>query len=177
MPIIAVGVGSLRLTGLSPIGGGKQYTPHFKERTGSTSGEEPVYLLEITHPQLAQPVRVVRDNQDIVSNGSLFLAVPFDIQLPTDIEGELPRAGIQIDNVGRELTQWIDASGGGKGARVRLMQIMRDTPNVIEEDVTLDLLKVRQTKTTISGELGYEDTLNLPALAISYRPDNTPAIF
>lgn len=155
----------------------KAYTANFKEKTGSTSGQEPLYLLEITHPQLATPVRIVRDTQNIVSNGETFIAMNFDIQLPDDLQGQLPRAPIRIDNVGRELTQWLDASNGGRGALVRVMQVMRDDPDTLEYDVTMDLLRVRQNGAYVTGELGYEDTLNLPALAITYRQDNTPGIF
>lgn len=155
----------------------KAYTANFKEKTGSTSGEEPVYLLEISHPQLAVPVRVVRDTQDLVSNGDTYIAMNFDIQLPDDLQGKLPRAPIRIDNVGRDLTQWIDESKGGRGATVRVMQVMRDDPDTLEYDVTMDLLRVGQNGAHVTGELGYEDTLNLPALAMTYRSDNTPAIF
>lgn len=155
----------------------KAYTANFKEKTGSTSGEEALYLLEITHPQLSVPVRVVRDTQDIVSNGNTFIAMSFDIQLPDDLAGRLPRAPIQIDNVGRELTSWIDESKGGRGAQVRVMQVMRDDPDTLEYDVTMDLLRVSQNGAFVTGELGYEDTLNAPALLASYRPDNTPGIF
>jgi hypothetical protein len=153
------------------------YSANFKEKTGSTSGEEPVYLLEISHAALAVPVRVVRDTQDLVSNGNTFIALAFEIQLPSDIEGRLPRVPIRIDNIGRELTQWLDASNGGQGATARVMQVMRDDPDTLEYDVTLDLLNVKQNGAFVTGELGYENTLALPALVASYRPDNTPAIF
>lgn len=155
----------------------KQYTTNFVDKTASTSGEEPVYLLEITHPQLAVPVRVVRDTQNIVSNGNTFIALAFEISLPDDVQGKQPRAPLRIDNVGRELTQWLEASQGGRGAQVRVMQVMRDDPNTLEYDVTLDLLNVRQNGAFVTGELGYENTLDLPALAATYRPDNTPGIF
>jgi len=155
----------------------KNYTANFKEKTGSTSGEEPVYLLEITHPQLAQPVRVVRDTDNLVSNGNTFIALDFDIALPDDVQGKLPRAPIRIDNIGRELTQWLDGSKGGKGAQVRIMQVMRSAPDLIEYEITTDLLRVRQDGGYINGEVGYEDTLNVPALLATQRPDNQPGIF
>lgn len=153
------------------------YTSHFKERTGSTSGEEPVYLLEITHPDLAVPVRIARDNQDVVSGGVTFTAMAFEIQLPDDVDKQLPRAPIQIDNVGRELVQWLEASNGGQGAQVRVMQVMRDTPDVIEYDITMDLLNVHQNAAFVTGELGYEDVLNRAGMIAMYRPDNTPGMF
>lgn len=155
----------------------KQYTSVFKEEVASTSGEEPVYLAEITHPQLSVPIRIVRDNQDLVSNGNTYIALPFDVQLPDDVSGQLPEAAIRFDNVGRELTQWIDQSQGGKGAQIRLMQVLRSDPDVIQYDANLDLLAVQQNGAYITGKLGYEDTLNLPLLAMSFRIDNTPGLF
>ena len=153
------------------------YTAHFKESVGSTSGVAPLYLLEITHDQLAVPIRVVNDNQDLVSNGDTYTAYAFRITLPTDIAGQLPRATLTIDNVGRDLTQWLDDSNGGKGAQVRLMQVMPDDPDTLEYEITLDLIGVSQSQADITGVLGYDDTLNLAGLPISYRPDIAPGIF
>lgn len=155
----------------------RNYSAHFRDRTGASSGQEPLYLLEITHPQLAVPVRVVNDNQDLVSNGNTFTAMAFRISLPDDVAQQMPRAQLAIDNIGRELTQWLEASNGGQGAQVRVMQVMRDTPNVIEADYTLDLLNVKQTVFEVTADLGYEDTLGRPALVATYRPENTPGLF
>lgn len=153
------------------------YSSHFRERTGSLSGEEPLYLLEISHPQLAQPIRVVNDTQDLVSGGHSFTGMGFRVALPDDFAQQMPRAQIAIDNVGRELTQWLEASNGGAGAQVRMMQVMRDAPDLLEADVTLDLINVKQNALQVSGDLGFEDTLNQPGLIATYRPDNTPSIF
>jgi hypothetical protein len=153
------------------------YSAHFRERTGAASGEEPLYLLEIAHPQFATPVRIVDDTQDIVSSGNSFSACEFGVALPDSMAQTLPRAPIWIDNVGRELTAWLEASIGGKGATVRMMQVMRDTPDVLEADFTLDLLSVKQGMLVISGELGYEDVLNVPGMIATYRPNNTPGLF
>lgn len=153
------------------------YTDLYKERTGSSSGEEPVYLLEIAHPQLAEPIRVVRDTEDLVSNGETFVALAFEVALPDDLENQMPRAPIRMDNVGGELTAWLDASQGGRGSTVRIMQVMRETPDTIESDMTLDLLNVKRDGAFVYGELGYEDTFSMPGLAILQRPDNQPGIF
>lgn len=153
------------------------YTANFVEKVSSTSGEAPVYLLEITHAQLAVPIRVVNDNSDIVSNGDTYTAFAFRINLPDDVAGRLPRAQLTLDNLGRELTSWLDASNGGKGAQVRIMQVMRDAPDVIEYEITLDLIGVSQNVAEVTGTLGYDDTLNLAGLPITYRPDVAPGIF
>ena len=155
----------------------RTYSSNFKEKTGSTSGEEPVHLIEITHAQLAQPVRLCNDTQDLTSNGNTFTALPFRIALPDDFARKSPEARLSIDNVGRELTQWLDGSNGGRGARVRIMQVMRNAPNVLELDITCDLLDVRQNVLEVSGRLGYENILDIPALPETYRPENTPGLF
>ena len=153
------------------------YTAHFKERTGSTGGEEPLYLMEIVHEDLAVPIRVVNDTQDLVHLGNTYTAYPFEISLPEDMSGQLPRAQLRIDNTGRELTQWIDSSLGGRGAQVTVKQVVRDTPDVIEYQITCDLMNVVQTIPEISSQLGYDDVLNMPGLVIQHRPDINPGIF
>lgn len=160
----------------------KPYSANFKEQTGATSGEEPLYLIRITHPQLAVPARYVRDSQNLVITHPVhgveeYFAAWFDVMMPDDVSGKLPRAPIRFDNIGRELTQWIDQSKGGKGAQMEVMQVMREAPAVIEADIVCDLVRVHQNPAFIIGEIGYEDTLNQPALSATYRPDTAPGIF
>lgn len=150
---------------------------NFTKKTGATSGQEPLLCLEITHAQLAQPLRMVRDTQDLVHGGNNFPARNFDVQWPDDIAGKPPRAPIRIDNTDRALSLWLDASLGGKGATVRFFCVMRDTPEVVEDEITCDLLRASQAGAFVTGELGYEDVLNTPALVAHYRPDSATGIF
>lgn len=155
----------------------KNYTTNFREQTGPTTGSEPVYLLEITHAQLSVPIRVVNDTQDLVHNGNTFVAVAFRVQFPDDISRSVPQVPIAIDNVGREMAQFLEQAQGGKGAKVRIMQVMRDTPNVVEQEYTLDLVGVRQNMLEITGALSYENFLDIPALAATYTPELAPGLF
>jgi hypothetical protein len=155
------------------------YTANFKEKTGSTTGEEPFYLLEISHPDLEAPgvVRVVNDTQDLVHLGNTFTACGFRVQFPEDVAQTMPRVPISIDNIGRELTSWLDASSGGKGAQVRIIQVMRDTPDVIEQEYAMTLLNTRQDIMEVSGELGYGNMLDMSALAILYSQESASGLF
>lgn len=155
----------------------KNYTANFKEKTGASAGEEPSYLLEITHPQLAQPIRVTNDQADIASNGNNFTSCAFRVQFPEDVVGVMPRVPVAIDNIGKELTQWLDASNGGRDAQFRIMQVMRDTPNVIEQEYTMTLINAHQGVIEISGTLGYENIMEQPALGATQTPELQPAIF
>lgn len=153
------------------------HSAHFRERTAAAGGEEPLYLLEITHAQLSEPIRVVRDTEDLVSNGELFQKCWFEVVWPEDVENRSPRAPLRVDNVGKELTEWLDASAGGRGAQVQVMLVMRDTPDVIEDEALCDLLRVRQDGAFVLGEIGYEDVMNLPGLGVTHRPDVSPGLF
>jgi hypothetical protein len=139
--------------------------------------ESPLYLLEIDHPTFAQPIRVVNDTQDLVSNGQTYVAFGFRCWIPDQKSGQMPRARIAVDNVGRELVGPLEDSDGGEGATVRVMQVLRSAPDVIEFEVTLDLKNVELGNMEVAGELGFEDILNRTGVVASYRPDTHPGLF
>ena len=115
----------------------------YKRALGAVSSSDVVLvLLEITHPDMPAPARVVRDTQDLVSNGNVFVATGFDFTFPDDKGAAAPRAELVVDNIGRELMSWIEASKGGRGAEVRLMIVLRETPDVIEADYRLGLERI-----------------------------------
>ena len=150
---------------------------YYRTINATSAKESPLELLEIDHPSFGTPVRVVNDNQDVVSNGDTFTACAFHCEWPDDTEGRMPRAKLVLDNVGRELVQLLEDSNGGEGATIRLMEVLRSAPNTIEREVTLDLKNVEMSNMQVAGELGYEDILNRPAVAIAYRPDTSPGLF
>ena len=80
--------------------------------------------LEIEHAAIAAPVRVINDTEGRTIEGNAYVALRFDARLADDIAGQAPQAELAIDNVGRELTQWIEATGGGVGATVRVMLVL-----------------------------------------------------
>lgn len=156
----------------------RNYSSAYKSTLAQTSAiEAPLMLLEITHPALAQPVRAVSDTLDITSNGNLFVAVPFRCSLPEDMENQLPKARLAIDNVGRELTYWLEVSGGGEGSSVRLMQVMRSVPDLIEWEITMQLANVSLSMGEVSADLNFENLFARPAAAVQYRPDTAPGVF
>jgi len=151
---------------------------NFKSTLAKVSAEEsPLVLLEISHEDLTVPIRVVNDNDDITCNGELFIACAFRFIPPDNYEGQLPKAKLAIDNIGRELTEWIEKTNGGRGAVVKAMSVMRSRPNVIENSIKIGLSSVLVTTPEVSGELGYANYYGQPAILMQYRPDTTPGIF
>ena len=81
----------------------------------SLTGRKPIYALEITHPSITDNVLAVGDSQGVTLEGNAYPALGFRARLPQDKEGEVRQASLEIDNVGRELVQWVEASEGGPG--------------------------------------------------------------
>lgn len=154
------------------------YTNKAKRALNATSAEEPILeLLEITHKDLAVPIRVVNDVQNITAQGNEFIACPFSLARPDDVDQQTPTAKLTVDNIGRELTQWLEFSNGGKGARCRIMAVLRSEPNVLQFDMTLDLTGLSIDNLTVSGQLGFQNTLMQPAVTVRYDPLTAPGVW
>lgn len=156
----------------------KEYSAQYKSTLAQVSATEaPLILLEIDHPDLSDPVRVVNDTQDLTSNGNLYVGFPFRCILPDDFENQLPKARLSIDNVSRDLMYWIETTGGGQGSTATFKQTLRSTPDIIEWSIQMNLYNVNVTIQEISAELGFENLFGKPAITFKYRPDNSPGLF
>jgi hypothetical protein len=156
----------------------RTYTSAARRNLLATSADEPfLVLLEITHPDLSVPVRVVNDTQDITVSGNDFVACAFDVTLPDDTDGQIPQAQISVDNVGRELTQWLEVSRGGQGAKCRIMQVMRSEPDVLEFDMTLDLTNLKIDNLKVTGTIGFQNTLALAGTVPMFTPTTAPGLW
>lgn len=155
----------------------RSYSRTLVERVSRTAGDAPLTLLEITHADLTAPVRVVNDTQDCTSGGHLFVGVPFSLTMPDEADGQLSRARLAVDNVGRELVGWIDASAGALGAQCRIMQVLRDAPDVIEWEITMDMGGISIDTATVGAALGFDDLLSVPAVTMRYDQTTAPGMF
>ena len=139
-----------------------------------------VDALEIAHSALTTPVRAVNDVRRRVIEEHTYQPVAFRATLLSDEEGRAASAAIEIDNVGRTLTRWIEASQGGVGATVRVMQVRlppADAPSIVEWTVTLGVLAVHMDQHRVSVRLGYASLLDRPAVAMRYDLRTAPGLF
>ena len=156
----------------------RAYSAEYKSTLAATSAPEaPIILLEITHSGLTEPVRVVNDTQNITSNGHEYIACAFRCTLPDDLENQLPKATLSVDNVGKELMYWVETSAGGYGAQAHFMQVMRSRPDLVEWEITLALSNVKATVQEVSADLGYDNIFSRPAITMRYDPFSAPGIF
>ena len=156
----------------------RQYSSPARQNLLATSADEPfLIMLEINHPDLLTPVRVVNDVQNLTSNGNEYVALPFRVSLPDDAQGQVPQATLEVDNIGKELTQWLEVSGGGQGAKCTILQVMRSEPDLIEFSITLDLTNLSINNQVVSGTLGFLNTLNQVSTTVNFTPSTTPGLW
>ena len=135
-----------------------------------------LYALEIRHPDLATPVRVVHDVDKRTIETHEYAAAAFRVRLAADVDRRAPQVEIGVDNVGRILTQWLDASHGGAGATVRVMQVLAAT-SAVEWEITVDVMSVRVTQREVAVRLGYAPLFARAAVTARYDPTTFPGLF
>ncbi|MDD9993220.1 MAG: DUF1833 family protein [Rhodospirillales bacterium] len=133
--------------------------------------------LEIAHPAIADPVRVVNDTIERIIEGNRYVALRFDARLADDVEGQAPQAELAIDNVGRVLTQWVEATGGGVGATVRVMQVLDIDDPPVEWEVTLDIAGMAVDQERVTARLGFDPLLGRAAVTLRHDPQTSPGLF
>ena len=147
-----------------------------RTRRETAPEHELLTALEITHPAIATPVRVINDTEDAVIEGETYTAVRFDAVLAGHEEGQAPRAELQVDNVGRELNRWVEITGGGAGAGVRVMQLV-DGATEPDWEVTMEVLTVNESGERVTAALGFDALLGRPAVRLRFDPERAPGLF
>lgn len=133
-------------------------------------------LLTIDHTDINPPIRVVNNNEDITSNGNVFVAYPFDIQLPDSMEDSPPRARLVIDNISREIAQAI--RNISTPATVLIEIIRAADPDTIEMTfATFNLKNVKWDVFKVSGDLVMENMEIEPFPAGQFSPAYFPGLF
>jgi len=74
-----------------------------------SSSDALIAFVTITHPNLADPIRVVSDVVDYVKDGHTFTGVVFEFKVVSDNE-QAPHAEIKVPNVDRRVSQALRSS-------------------------------------------------------------------
>ena len=124
----------------------------------SETAEIPLMLIEIVHADITT-LRYVNNTANVTSNGDLYTAYPFMINIPpVDSSDEIPRSQLSLDNVDL-ISQTL--RGLSSAPTVKAALILSSAP----DDLVLDwyefsLKDIQYNATVVSGTLGFEDILN-----------------
>ena len=87
-------------------------------------------------------------------------------------------ARIEVDNAGREMVAWVEATGGREGGAARLMQVLlaADGP-VVDWEITLDIRRLAADHFLLKAWLGFEPLLRRAAVPMRFDPVTAPGLF
>ena len=135
-------------------------------------------LVEINHTDLGSPIRVVNNTANITSNGNVYTAFPFFIELPDDDEEQLANVTLQIDNVDRTIVTAVRSMSNLEQPTATLSIILAGSPNTIEAGPFYFTIKnCSYDKNSVWAELAYEDILNERFPKDSQTPQLVPGMF
>lgn len=134
-------------------------------------------LLEVTHPSFSQAMRIVSDTRDLTALGFTWTALPFAVKLPDDKTKSVPRASLQMDNVGRQFTAELEALPPGAALKATIRMVHRTTPNYVDYEFTAPLTGVKVMGPTVTANMGRDDMMRLSAVLLRFDPATSPSIF
>lgn len=143
----------------------------------SASGDALLLLVTISHPTLVAPIRVTSDAVATESQGSSFVAFPFQVELMAEGEDAVPRMVLRIDNVSREITQALRESGSEAPA-VTVQVVLGSDPDTVEAEwPDFRLRSATYDALLVEGELSLEDFTVLPYPFVTFTPSRFPGLF
>ena len=146
-----------------------------KEEAWAASSDLPLVLLEIDHADLATPIQVVNNTENITSNGTEYVAFPFEITLPDSKEKATPRAKLRIDNVSREIGEAIRTITSPPSVTIKIIR-QSDHDTVEAEYSGMKLFHTYWDALSVEGTLEFEDLTREPYPARTFNPANYAGI-
>jgi hypothetical protein len=145
------------------------------QRLTNTVGQ--VELLEVTNPSFSGPMRICNDVQDFVSQGKVYIGLPFGFTLPDDVSGSAPRMRLSMDNVGRGVSDELERRQPGTTTMAKLIIVGRDTPDRHEHVFWLPMSSVSISGASAQASCSVDEITRQAACKQMATPFTLPGIF
>jgi hypothetical protein len=140
------------------------------------TGEVAIALLTLSSPELATPIRLATNTEDVASNGETFSASPIRVVLPSETEDGPPRGSLTIENVSRVVIQSLRAATQKITAKMDI--VLASDPDTIEatwEDFTIS--GARWDTLEITADVTQEPFLKRRFPTQRFTPGDFPGLF
>ena len=153
------------------------YSQGFKVNVNKLNADESLLvLLQIEHPFIPQPVRLVNDVANFILDGETYLAMPFSLRRQSDVQGELPKVSLTVANIGRSLVKWIDSTNGGRNSTITVL-LARRSQQIIEESISFGISSVSVNTTEVRFNLIIQNNLVKRSIRWVYDKDHARGLF
>ena len=133
--------------------------------------------LRISHPDLNDDLLFVNDTAQHIMSGETYLPAGFEFRLPDDVEDNVPRGQILLDNVDQQIIQVVRPLNVAPSIEVNIVRV--DDPPVVElGPIEFELQEFSYDAHTIRGQLGYaQDFLTEGFPRDNFNPRTAPGLF
>ncbi len=154
----------------------RQLSNQLKAQIFAAQSDDPfLTLLTFTHPDLTS-IRLVNNQEDIVSRSNTYQAFPFKIAFPTDDGESLPEIQLVLDNASLDLIEPLRTIT--TPAFIELETVLASTPDVVEFEFTdLELKGIVYNNSTITASLALSDFLGTQIPGEVYDPTRYRGLF
>lgn len=136
-----------------------------------------VVLLKINHADMAAPLYVCSNDENVVSNSDTYVPFPFQLSLVSEQDDGLPIAQLQIDNIDRSIVQNIRPLTGAKPT-VIISIVLASDPNTIEAGpIVTNLSNISYDAFVVTGTLVGAELFTETYPKTIFNPTDTPAVF
>lgn len=133
-------------------------------------------FLDIAHADLAATLRLVNNMVAVTKGGNSYSPCAFSIVLPTDRDGEDGTAQLVVDAVDLSIITAIRTIE--TPAAITVTIALASAPDTTEVSYGTFLWRpVSWTKSAVSGELAYDDVLDILLPGDCFTPVNVPGNF
>lgn len=142
-----------------------------------------LWIVEINHESLATPLRFVRNTENIVHNGNVYIARAFNIGLGEEREDGFRDTEIEIENIDQVLTPHIRGLADGITVRIGIVSVTHPDAvppvfDVLELDfVPLELIEVDYDASVVRGVLNVARVTDRRFPAHDMNPIDFPGMF
>ena len=134
-------------------------------------------FLEVRASSFVDVLRLVSDTQNWQSNGVEYIGIPFGFKLPDDTAGQVPRSVLTIENVGRGITQDLEALQPNEVVSAKLMIADKGSPSLIERTINLPMTTISVNPTAATAQCGVDSMMRQQSVLLRFTPHLTPGIF
>ena len=145
--------------------------------TAARSNCAVMLLLVIDHDDLAAPIRITDNNENLSYGGNTYYAWPVKVSLPDETEDAIGTATVTISNVDRAITEALRELATPPS--ISLVAAYWVDAAAFDPMVTnlLTLKQVTITAETITGQAGQDDGLEDEVGSVTVTPHEFPGAF
>lgn len=149
----------------------------------NTTDEIYLWLIEITHEDLLDAIRLVINTEDVMSNGQQYTKITCKIDLPDSKESGLAYGNITFSNINRALIPAFRSLPSKIYLTLKLATASNLSASPPEfNNVHIELLpflldSITWNETTVRGSISYESTLGRKYPCVKMDIFNAPGLF